>query len=157
MMNQIGDAMKEKMRQQLLNVKAYDSQNTVSMREKKAMRQTMAMDNNSSLGNSLRQTKTLNVSSSKAKQAAMTAEDKARNKEAIGNMASALNSIKNNRSAANFEGVSSARKLNTNLNMESIGSSQLSGRGGSKSPATTGPHSAAATPNSGNKTKIGGI
>lgn len=53
----------------------------------------------------------------------MTAEDKARNKEAIGNMASALNSIKNNRSAANFEGVSSARKLNTHINMESIGSS----------------------------------
>ena len=116
----------------------------------------MAMDNNSSLGNSMRKTSTLNMSSNKAGKM-MTAEEKARNKEAIGNMASALNSIKNNRGANNEE-INSARKMST-LNMESIGSSaSLGGRGGSKSPR--GPNSAAATPNSGAKSgssKIGGI
>jgi hypothetical protein len=41
----------------------------------------------------------------------MTAEEKARNKEAIGNLASALNNIQSNyRSTANNSGINSARR-----------------------------------------------
>lgn len=55
----------------------------------------------------------------------MTAEEKARNKEAIGNLASALNNIQSNYRSTNtnFDGTSSARKHHTNLNLDSIGSS----------------------------------
>lgn len=74
------------------------------------------------------------MSSNKGKP--MTAEEKAKNKEAIGNLTSALMNTKSNykTTAANFDGsAASARRVNTNL--ESIGSSQdLSAHGASKSP-----------------------
>ena len=73
-------------------VKAYDSQNTVSMKEKQKMRQTMNNDSMKSLGTSMRQKGNLN-SSSNNKTKPMTAEEKARNKEAIGNLSSALSNI----------------------------------------------------------------
>lgn len=50
MMNVLGDAMKEKMRQQLQFVKAYDTQTTQSQKT----RQTLGNDSLRSLGSSMR-------------------------------------------------------------------------------------------------------
>lgn len=128
-------------------VKAYDSQNTVSMKEKQKMRQTVANDSMKSLGASMRSKGNLNASSNKGKP--MTAEEKARNKEAIGNLVSGLNNIKSN-NLMNADGSSSARKFDSTSNNQT-----LSARGGSKSPVA--PNSAN-QPNSGAKsTKLGAL
>lgn len=56
----------------------------------------------------------LNASNNKGK--LMTAEEKAKNKEAIGNLANALMNTKSNykTTGANFDGSASARQISTN-------------------------------------------
>jgi len=138
MMDAMGNAMKEKMRQQLQQVKAYDTQTVKT-------RQTTKPGglNDRSLGSSARQRGTLNKLNSTNNG---TADEKARHKESIGQLANALSAIQTGyRSNQNVEspalggGAGTARKGKAKPKMDSLTvepQGPLSARGGSKSPSS---------------------
>lgn len=138
MMDAMGNAMKEKMRQQLQQVKAYDTQ-TVKTRQTTGNKSGL---NDRSLGSSARQRGTMNKLNSTINS---TADEKARHKESIGQLANALSAIQTGyRSNQNVEspalggGAGTARKVKTKPKMDNltVEPGPLSARGGSKSPSS---------------------
>ena len=127
LLNQVGDSLKEQMRAKLAQAKVYDTQNTIKSR------QTMGPESMKSLGSSMRQ-KTMNTSNKPS----TAADDKARHRASIGNLAKELHNIQSNYRSTQYgesPALGSAGK-SRKLGQAKASGAGLSARGGSKSPSS---------------------